>query len=356
MNDLAPSTKHNAVLDSWKFIFACLVVCLHSSWFFGSGPFVHGYLVVEYFFMVSGYFLAKQCLEKGAPSPFSWWLRRLKSIFTTLLFSLVLLMAFRYYDSTVSFTAFWHENIDVVYEMFGLQCFNFTPYALNGPDWFVGAMMTAGFLLVSLFALSPKFTATFLVPAFLFLGNGFITAKYGHMDIINKYVLHSVDVGVIRALADMSAGILVYQAEKFVPVVEGKKKATLVELLIVGVLYFILINQEHSPKDFLCIPVFAALMLCCFRCRGYVCALLETKPVRFLSQTSMAIYCSHVVININGHHIFGEYWGKNVYMVSGILFGIASFFIVAGLEKGGAFMWKRYFAAPKSASLAPKRA
>jgi len=334
MTDQSSEASHSAVIDSWKFLFACLVVCLHSSWFFGSGPFVHGYLVVEFFFIVSGYFLAKLCIEKGAPSPFRWWLRRLKSVFPTLLFSLALLLAFRYYETTLSFKDFWRENGDVVYELFSMQGFGLTTYALNGPDWFIGSMLTGGFFLVALFSIAPKATVNLLAPAFLFLGNGFITAKYGHMDIINKYVFYSIDVGTIRAIADMSAGIIVYQMAQGMPSIQSKKMATVIELVLVGLLYAILINQEHGPDDFLCIPVFAALLLCCFKSRGYVCSLLETRPMRFLNRTSISIYLCHVVVNLNGHLIFGSYWNINTYIVSGILFGIASFFIVGFLERG----------------------
>ena len=59
--------KHNGIISLWKFIFACVIVLFHCNTFYESTPnyFVKGgYIAVEFFFIVSGFYMARKALKK----------------------------------------------------------------------------------------------------------------------------------------------------------------------------------------------------------------------------------------------------------------------------------------------------
>ena len=63
------SKKNNGIISFWKFIFAITIVILHASSFGGESDFIlfkNCSIGVEYFYLVSGYFLAKSALKQKA--------------------------------------------------------------------------------------------------------------------------------------------------------------------------------------------------------------------------------------------------------------------------------------------------
>lgn len=60
--------KRNGIISLWKFIFAIVIVFFHGVFFYSGKPdnvfFRGGYIGVEFFFLVSGYFFAKSVLKK----------------------------------------------------------------------------------------------------------------------------------------------------------------------------------------------------------------------------------------------------------------------------------------------------
>ncbi len=57
--------KHNGVIGLWKFIFCLLIVVLHTGIGIPNRIFKFGSIGVEFFFLVSGYLLAKSAVSAG---------------------------------------------------------------------------------------------------------------------------------------------------------------------------------------------------------------------------------------------------------------------------------------------------
>ena len=58
--------KHNGIISLWKFIFSLVIMIYHAKIFFPEENipiFRGGYIGVEFFFLVSGFFLAKKALK-----------------------------------------------------------------------------------------------------------------------------------------------------------------------------------------------------------------------------------------------------------------------------------------------------
>ena len=59
--------RRNGTISLWKFIFAVIIVLFHASAFYPNwnNYFVKGgYIAVEFFYVISGYYLAKNILNK----------------------------------------------------------------------------------------------------------------------------------------------------------------------------------------------------------------------------------------------------------------------------------------------------
>ena len=59
--------KRNGIVSLWKFIFALVIAFFHGGEFFQPNEnvfFLKGYIVVEFFFIISGFYFASEVLKK----------------------------------------------------------------------------------------------------------------------------------------------------------------------------------------------------------------------------------------------------------------------------------------------------
>ena len=205
-----------------------------------------GYLLVEGFFMISGYlmFSSLQRNRERAELPdstavFLW--RKYRSMFLPLLFSAI--SGFLIYELIVFAPMEASKVWDIprlVFEIFPLQIAGFPGKWTTGVAWYVSAMLLAMAILHPIAKKKPEHAAYTVCPILALLLYGCLGATYGHLGVITDRFVGVVATGLLRALAGISAGmvlsVLVERGKEWRPSLGTKIALSAAELLGIGAL------------------------------------------------------------------------------------------------------------------------
>ena len=211
------SLKRNAEIDFWKFISIAVVVLHHSNLvlderrvFFKSGS-----LFVEFFFIISGFFMAlsasklpKSNTDTLGSETVSFIIKKIRTVLPTYIFSLVTIgiaNIIRNGIETITLTKLLKLPFSVLFlEVTGIPVYN-----ISGSAWYLSAMFIAMFIL---YPILRKFGDLFtkviapLLSAFIYgyfmRTDGFIGDPKSWFDFGCK--------GFWRALAGISLGCVVF--------------------------------------------------------------------------------------------------------------------------------------------------
>lgn len=237
------------------------------------GYFHAGYLGVEFFFIVSGYFIGmyyekyldnKNLKERFSISGKYVW-GRLKRLYPFYFAALILMLVVRTYLNHYSLGKIVSVVKSCLAEFVLLQWTPLGNEVLNSSDWFVPAVFWGSVFFILVLALTKKAGGFIIAPLISFLLYGYYFRLIGKIDVIVYY--HCI----LRGIAGIGLGIFVYFIYTFVQKkcsllneTTKKRLASFVEipagLLFFGI--FVYTNFGHRSKlDFLIIALYAVGIL-----------------------------------------------------------------------------------------------
>ena len=146
--------KRNIPIEFFRFLFIC-VICL---WHFSNvATFVkHGYIAVEFFFILSGFYLYKNYRKNPEIETIDYLLSRCKKLLPPFLISFLLLVLldrkqYIYPPEEISPDSILEKYFSHFHEIFLCQGIGLTDrVAINHPLWFISVLLFSSGLLHSL--------------------------------------------------------------------------------------------------------------------------------------------------------------------------------------------------------------
>lgn len=226
-------------LDLWKFIFAIVIVIHHSSYLPNLTEetyFRGGSIGVEYFFIVSGFLMARSSEKITIYSDLAketcrFLKRKVKSFFPYMLFALIISATVKwfYYDGTI------FDIVKIVFnaivEVFLLRALGLNKQFYNTPTWYLSAMIFSMTVIYPLILKYRKMFTTIVCPVLGMLILGYLYQKYGHFrapDVFDGFVLK----GTLRAFAEICLGVFCYEIYKMINKVRLTKVSQILMTLI----------------------------------------------------------------------------------------------------------------------------
>lgn len=244
------TANYNYFIDLLKFIFSILIVFYHSWIFtgeFGSGFFNHGYLAVDFYFIVTGY-LMMQSIEKEKKSKESIGLKTIKfiykkiaSIFPYILFAFILGTILLYKSDILSIRLMTANNL--ISEILQIGTLGLG-IPINGAAWYISAMLIC---LFCLYPLANKFKENYIyliAPLLLFL---FLGICYS-FDIVVNDPANKVFIGLnglYKGFIFIILGNISYEVVKWFKKVNFTKVGRIFLTIIELLLLFMLIATMH---------------------------------------------------------------------------------------------------------------
>ncbi|MDE2447039.1 MAG: acyltransferase [Alphaproteobacteria bacterium] len=289
-------------LDSWRGICALMVALLHLeafSHFKGIDFFQDAYLFVDFFFVLSGFVIAANYLDRlsqGYRLDQFMLLRfgRLYPLyFTVLLAFLTVTLGQSILTGVSGFDGPRHTSGTIFANLFLLQSLNvFGFLTWNAPGWSIATE----FWTCLLFALVARF-------AFRSLAACMVVVISICTALILRQSPHGMnttyDYGMLRCMAGFAAGVLTFKVWQRVGHITVPAQFGLVveAVTVLGVFMFVALAGQ-GPVSLLAPLVFSGVVLVFAKESSLISAALKTRPLIALGTLSYSIYMVHMFIAV----------------------------------------------------------
>ena len=263
-----------------------------------------GYLGVEFFFLLSGFFLAQKLSgERQAhrAEPFSVTVResgryvfsRVRSIYVFFVLS-TLLGAFVTHYTHIQPV---HDILRLLSDFLFLQCLGFPAMSGTGTAWFLSALFVGLLLLAPIvrryFDVFTQYAAPLLAVGIL----GVLCRKYGNLNLPNTF-WGVCNTGILRAAASLSLGAFVFVLCERLRSREEHTKAetifwTLAEVLLYGGVFGYLAFITPGMTDGVLVLVMAAALTVTMSRKSALYGALDNPISIFLGKCSMLLFLNH---------------------------------------------------------------
>ena len=338
----SPAQQRFDVLDALRGLCALLVVFFHlpvSSHLHPLALFRHGYLFVDFFFVLSGFVIAHAYGGRlGSVKDLGPFVIKrlgrvwpLHAVMLAAFVGLELCRLWFHFDAATPFAR--DRSVEaLVTNLLLIQSFNIHPYLTwNGPAWSISVEMGAYVVFAAIMVLAPRrFTAISLL---LIVAGALIVLTQS-----TRFMNTTYNFGFPRAVYGFFLGCLVHRIwlmkpPTFAPVVAGWLQ--LICLVVVGAY----VSYAQGPWT-VAAPLFFAVSIWIFaEERGLVSRILSVRPMLALGHWSYSIYMVHMfVITImlilarklqimpDGRRIvFGSPWLNDLFAVAviGLIIGLS---------------------------------
>lgn len=340
--------KRNSAIDYLKFLFSLMIFLYH----FDLG-FYGGYIVVEGFFMISGYlmFLSLQKKKELSELPdgtarFVW--NKYKALFLPLLFSAIsgFLIQELLVFGPMEKESLWDIPL-LIFEVFPLQSAGFKGRWTTGVSWYVSATLIAVALLHPFFKKKPEHAAYTLCPILSLLVWGLLNVTYGHLGVTTKWIVGLFHGGVLRAIAGISAGFflgaLLMRTKEWRPVLRTRILLSVAELGGLVFLIYVTCLEEfsYSAYDLVLTALQFGILWIALSGKAWHTPHVSFKHSKIFSTMSLYIFLNHVAWCMyfqDRHSTVGE--GLRVLPIA-LLCVASSGAVVWGLTTLTQHLWKK---------------
>lgn len=309
--------QHFVVLDALRGVAALAVMQYHTNDWFGLNLFPHGYLAVDFFFILSGFVLTFAYQEKlrAGWATTSFLKTRLVRLYPLYFLGLILGFVMRYLPRVVPGNAVsrGHFAEALVLGLFLLPLpkavphLNYTLFPFNYPAWSLFYEFVANLVHVFLFrrgALGPV-AATVAVS-----GAGFLGATFYYGTVGFGLIPPQIVAGLFRVIFSYSVGVLLFLLWQAKPV-PFRMPALVAVASLVGALAVRLTGRSAVFYDVGVIFVFFPVVL-------YLNASAKVSDrflplAKLLGQASYAVYMLHVPLSEAFEVAYGHVMRHNIH-------------------------------------------
>lgn len=347
--------ERNAFISFLKFAFSLIIVVFHCHLLFRkTGVFLfskRGYLAVEFFFIVSGFYFM-QGVEKNEKSKkniyllnFENTIKRFKRFVPITLISgfFICLIAFVFKSIKIS-NLFLSLYNSLLVGIVGIG------YNLNVPIWYLSAIILIMFLLYPIIRNNKQRYIYYIAPLIVLFGLGYMYKKYPSLDLSSYLWNNLFYSGLLRCLVDINIGILVYELIKYFnkrmkKIKEKKRKKRIrIGLQIIEIILYLFIfaymlfaGYKNKNDYFLLICILCATTITLSE-QTYIKKIFSHKFVYYLEKLSLYIYINQQIfitllsLLLKKYNI-GYYKYVIFVLIFDIIFSVIEFAIIGKIKK-----------------------
>lgn len=305
-------------IEIYRFLFSIVIMLHHIGWQFSFNLFSAGYLAVDLFFIVSGYFMAAHFEQKQLSAPrgggsysgeealryaASRWKRMfLHHTWSFCVAAIVAVVVLK--ERSWRQIAFdnWPEFL--MLEETGIGNVS----VLNGVGWYCSALILSSFCAYYLLNRNKKTYLCVITPISCVLAFSYFYNTYGNL---NRYLQNPLLIcdGVIRGFAEVSIGCACYYVVRRIKnsrfVVSKGTDPWLFGIVEIGSFSGLLCTMWRSegykpgsfiPQDFISIPLMILLVISVLSEKSLLQKIWDKFPAEFLGKLSFSVFLNHTAI------------------------------------------------------------
>lgn len=298
---ITSGTERNGLIELLRFIFAFIVLMVHTHGLRVENPtdypFAGGYIAVEFFLILSGFFCSKYCFERKTDIlpgklALSFTLRQLSKLIIPVIVSVVI-----HYVIAVIFGNFDPSELPyAIYEILLLPQSGIYKTFLNLPLWYLSAYMICLPVLIYFLNKSSDFFFNIGVVIFPLLIYGYICRTNIHVDIWSFD--SQMFIGLLRISAGLCMGVNSYKIHRAFS--ELKIKKSFRKVIYIAAFASIATVIIYCYKFAFTYADYFLILLMTFSI-GVISEintpqLNNNRFISFLGKWSIYLYCSHWTI------------------------------------------------------------
>lgn len=298
--------KHNGIISFWKFIFSIVIAFFHTNQFYAdnvSPIFRLGYIAVEFYFIITGFYFAKKVLKESynkkniGIETVKFTISKIKTFFLPLLIIYViqLIGIIVYEQYTVS------QIVDTIWSFLLCRNLGIGSVRILGQLWYLSVMII-GLMILYPFVKKYKENFIYLIcPIFVVLGLSFIYHNYGTIDVANRYWFYAFNPSIIRGLVDISIGMLLFLIHENLKNVKYTTTfkiflTALGETLFISVLLVIQFISSAKRYEFVMLIIIAIGVLIISSEKTYDFKIFSNKFSYYLEKISLYVFINHTTV------------------------------------------------------------
>lgn len=301
-------------MDFYRFVSAVLILCYHCNFFLFDNTeyFATSYLLVELFFLLSGFLMCRSIRRRGPVSDPEgatlWYVKsRLRQLYPHHLFSWLIIAAIGLFV-TGEFTAGellvkgWPELLLV--NIFGFV----RGGSINIVCWYLSALLFASAIACYLMLKNEKLFLNLLAPLLMVILYGCLYDGKGSLAATIVFTRYARFYGFFRAVADVFAGCLawkLYERWQQKSLRHETLWATLYEAAVF-VAVGVSVIRHPGLYDFYYVPLFFFFIISVFRGKSFFSRLLDNPLSGVLGTVSYAFYLNNLIVILPYRYFFPQ--------------------------------------------------
>lgn len=298
-------------VDAMRFIFMCILCPFHCP---AVNPFPNGYIAVEFFFILAGFFIYRSYRKHYSIDTFDFTFIKIKRFFFPLvlsIFALMLLDRKRYiypHDFTPDgILSQYYIHIPEFFFCQGLEMVK-SGIVVNVSLWFISILILGGAFIYSLLKNYENKAISLFLPICIILGITYLLS-FGNCGLLMRHQLHGspFNCNLVRGVVEMGIGtILAYFCEK-------RENTFLNHITLVNILSIIclvgicLVTVAHDNYDILVIFMIPIVILACSLHKSWLYFAFRGKVWIWLGNISMYMYFIHIFVSASYYIIDTKY-------------------------------------------------
>lgn len=329
--------KRNYIIDDIKVVFAIAIACSHYM-----GSVLSAGIVVECFFIVSGYFLMATYESNKFTNAYSYTKNRIKKIYPQYITAFVILFIWKNHKLLGNGIGWFKQLAKSLPEIFLLQNTGIFSGGINYPLWQLCVLIIASHILYSLLLKNKECTLNVICPILIFCVYTYMANIFGKYEVdVFNIEYHFLYIPIYRALASVSLGMILYKPVNEAADYINRKlygwQISILSLMAMGTFW---INRY----TYVAIISFSLILIFCFVPNGFL-SKLNQKPIISGEVLSLWIYLNHAfiidILNTYNIRLIGNEsgWGHKVcFVFILIIYSILTNQLVEWIKK----LWEKY--------------
>ncbi|MCI9177610.1 MAG: acyltransferase [Clostridia bacterium] len=309
--------EHNGIIGFWKFAFCIMIIFLHIGQLITKDAkfvFAAGSIGVEFFFLVSGYFLGKKALnykkvenEELGKETYQYIIKKIKKFFPWMLITYVISVLVMYFVKHFQ----THQVINSIWDILFLKQSGIKYDSVMDITWYISVMIIAMNILYPIILKFRKNFVYIIAPAIVIFIGGYIAHRYGNIVSIDVWT-GLVYKCFLRGFFEISLGVILYEVTQKLKSINFTKiaKTILTCIEIIGFTsIFIVVNikNAHNKYDFIMILILSICISIAFSEKTLLLKFCNNKFVYFLEKLSLPMYLNQIWIITLIKYIFQRY-------------------------------------------------
>lgn len=288
--------ERNGLIELYRFIFIIMIMSMHFLLAYYQKTSAEvilggGYICVEFFFVLTGFFLGKWAQDPRQRSITSLLFKYLRKLYPLYLFTTILAIG-----HLLVTDAQYHINLfDIIANVVLLSPYRAMP---NAPAWFFCAMIWILPLLCYLLKHYSKLMYA-ISPYICLVIYSMIYMDIHHLDVWWQWGYLSIPIAFFRAAADMLMGVILYAINYYIDLNSVTIRPNFIvicEIIIFLVLIKMMVSPGHNELDFCAPLLFMLLILFAFMMPERILKKFQHKCLYSLGKLSVVLFLSHFTI------------------------------------------------------------